>query len=57
MKLSKALELMKKHVKCPECGNSMLGENQGSLVIEDDFFKRTCKCGFEVVEKVEDEEA
>jgi iron(III) transport system ATP-binding protein len=44
----KSLKLMKKYSNCPDCGNNLLGKGEGSLVIEDETFTRTCKCGFSV---------
>lgn len=42
--------LIKKYGKCPECGNDRVGgePSQGSLIIEDEFFTRGCKCGWSV---------
>lgn len=48
MKLEKAVELMEIYQNCPSCGNGMIGNGEGSLQIEDDMFKRTCKCGYVV---------
>jgi Zn ribbon nucleic-acid-binding protein len=41
-----ALKLMKKHAKCPDCGSEFISNGEGSLVIENDIFIRTCKCGY-----------
>jgi DNA-directed RNA polymerase subunit RPC12/RpoP len=51
MKLKRALELMRKYSKCPKCGSEMIGNEAGTLEIDDDAFRRTCKCGWTVVVK------
>lgn len=45
------MELTKKYGICPECGNDKFGGNpsQGALIIEDEIFTRSCKCGWKVV--------
>ncbi|MEC1177642.1 DUF3797 domain-containing protein [Metasolibacillus meyeri] len=45
-----AMELTKKYATCPECGNDKVGgePSQGALIIEDDVFTRSCKCGWSV---------
>lgn len=42
--------LMKKYGTCPECGNDKIGgePSQGALIIEDEVFTRSCKCGWSV---------
>lgn len=32
---------------CPNCGNSLVGNGEGTLKIDDDIVERTCKCGFD----------
>lgn len=32
---------------CPNCGNQFVGNGQGTLVVDDNIVKRTCKCGFD----------
>lgn len=49
MKLIKSLELMKQYQQCPECGNDKIGDGSGSLVIYDNHFERSCKCGCKVI--------
>lgn len=44
----KAIELMRKYNECPQCGNDKLGNGEGTLNIDGDDFKRTCKCGWEI---------
>lgn len=45
-----AMELTKKYATCPECGNDKIGgePSQGALIVEDDIFTRSCKCGWSV---------
>ncbi|WP_249365242.1 DUF3797 domain-containing protein [Bacillus cereus] len=31
---------------CPNCGNQFVGKGQGTLEVDDNIIKRTCKCGF-----------
>lgn len=59
MKATKAMELMKKYVTCPECGNSFIGNGQGECVVDQHSFMRSCKCGWKVIikEREEDEKA
>lgn len=49
MNMLKASELMDKYGACPDCGNGLLGENQGGIVVEEGTFRRFCKCGFDLV--------
>jgi hypothetical protein len=51
MNMRDSSELMKKYGICPECGNENVGgtPSQGSLIIEDEVFTRSCKCGWKVV--------
>jgi hypothetical protein len=53
MNLRKSVELMGKYAVCPECGNDKIGGGAGTLVIEDNTFERTCKCGWSVKEEVQ----
>lgn len=50
MDMRDAMELTKKYSTCPECGNDKVGgePSQGALIIEDDIFTRSCKCGWSV---------
>lgn len=48
MKWSEIKPLLEKYEICPDCGNRCIGNGQGGIEIDDDYFKRTCKCGFEV---------
>lgn len=44
----KSIQLMRKYSKCKECGNKLIGDGEGTMEIDDDTFKRTCKCGWQV---------
>lgn len=39
---------------CPNCSNHLIGNGQGTLEVEDDLIKRTCKCGFQVELNIRD---
>lgn len=51
MLIQETVELMKRYGNCHECGNDRVGgePSQGALVIEEDTFTRSCKCGWKVV--------
>lgn len=51
MNIHESSELMKKYNNCQECGSDRIGGNpsQGTLIIEDEIFTRSCKCGWEIV--------
>ena len=55
MQLYKLLPLLKKYEKCPACGNDMLGENEGSLIVDENIFIRECKCGIKIKVNENDE--
>ena len=44
----KAAKLMRKFNKCEDCGSEKIGNGEGTLEVQDDTFKRTCKCGWSV---------
>lgn len=44
----KVVSLIRKYEKCPYCGNDKVGNGEGGLIVEEDTFKRTCKCGFQI---------
>ncbi|MGE6347876.1 DUF3797 domain-containing protein [Bacillus mycoides] len=46
MDILQKLRLTREHAECPDCGNDMLGNGEGTLIIEDNTFERTCKCGW-----------
>ncbi|WP_240036602.1 DUF3797 domain-containing protein [Paenibacillus amylolyticus] len=51
MNLSDSLVLMEKYAQCPKCKSDKVGNGAGTLEVEDDTFKRTCKCGWAVLVK------
>lgn len=44
----KSVQLIRKYAECPKCGNDKVGNGEGTLIIEDDTFTRTCKCGWSI---------
>lgn len=52
MLFDRTLELMNKYGKCAECGNEMVGNGEGKLLIDGDVFIRECKCGWSI--KIDD---
>lgn len=48
MKASKMITLMDKYGICPDCANHYIGNGSGKLIVGDEFFYRSCKCGWEV---------
>lgn len=48
MNAVKTLELIRKYNACPVCGSENVGNGAGRLVVEEDSFYRSCKCGWEV---------
>lgn len=48
MNAMKMVELLRKYSKCKDCGSDALGNGAGSVVVTDNTFKRTCKCGWSV---------
>lgn len=52
----KSMELMGKYADCPTCGNKYIGNSQGGIIVEDDTFRRWCKCGFDITVNEDDEE-
>ncbi|EDS77272.1 MULTISPECIES: DUF3797 domain-containing protein [Clostridium] len=56
MEAFKVVSLINKYGNCPVCGNDKVGNGEGTLVVEEDTFKRTCKCGFEIILNEEGEE-
>lgn len=37
---------MKKYEICPNCGSTTIGNGEGGIIVEDNTYTRTCKCGF-----------
>ncbi|WP_084146722.1 DUF3797 domain-containing protein [Paenibacillus wynnii] len=54
MKFKKAVELSERYANCAECGNENVGNGQGTVRIEGNMFRRTCKCGWKVEVTVEE---
>lgn len=52
MNAFKAVSLMRKYSKCPQCGNEYVGDGEGTLEIENEVFTRSCKCGWKIEVKV-----
>lgn len=48
MNAYKLLEIMPKYEKCPNCGSTTIGNGQGGIIVEDETFTRTCKCGWKI---------
>lgn len=48
MNAFKLMDVLKKYEKCPKCGNNKIGNGEGGIVVEDDTYTRTCKCGFKI---------
>lgn len=48
MDVKTLLPIMKKYEKCPKCGNDKVGTDEGGIIVEDDTYTRTCKCGFKI---------
>lgn len=48
MNINESIELMRKYGTCPECGNDKIGgiPSQGAMILEDEIFNRSCKCGW-----------
>lgn len=51
MNIVDSLVLIKKYSSCQECGSEMLGgtPSEGALIVEEETFTRSCKCGWSVV--------
>lgn len=51
MDIHEVAALTKKYNSCPECGSDKVGgvPSQGTLIIKDEVFIRSCKCGWHVV--------
>lgn len=54
MKGCSIMNLMKKYATCPSCGKESLGNGEGALIIEDEWFYRGCDCGYQIVVNEED---
>ena len=41
-------KLLDKYGECPKCGNEYINNGHGGLVIDNNTFRRFCKCGFDI---------
>lgn len=48
MNIRELIPIMKKYEKCPKCGSTKIGNSEGGIIVEDDTYTRTCKCGFKI---------
>lgn len=48
MNAVKTVELLRKYARCKECSSQALGNGEGSVMVTDNTFKRTCKCGWSI---------
>lgn len=48
MKFSVLSRIMPKYVSCPICGNDRIGNENGKLIIEEEYFYRECSCGWNI---------
>lgn len=53
MDVSSLLIIMPKYENCPKCGNDKVGNGQGKLIIEEDYYYRECRCSWSI--KVDNE--
>ena len=55
MNVGRAMALISQYGTCPECGNAYIANGDGKLIINDDKFYRSCKCGWEITLPKEEE--
>jgi hypothetical protein len=48
MNVVDSIQLMNKYNNCLRCGSDKIGNGAGKLIIEDDTFHRSCKCGWSI---------
>lgn len=48
MNAFKLMDIMKKYEQCPKCGSNTIGKGQGGVIVDDNTFTRSCKCGFKM---------
>lgn len=56
MLLNQTMKLLEEYGRCPGCGSQKLGNDEGSLEIQEQLFIRNCKCGFFVVVRLGEED-
>ncbi|EOY7191113.1 DUF3797 domain-containing protein [Clostridioides difficile] len=49
MKMINVFKLLSMYCICPECESDELGEDKGSLIVDEYTFHRKCKCGFDII--------
>lgn len=49
MKIRNVTKLTEKYTCCPRCGNDQVGNGEGKLIVEENVFIRSCKCGNKVI--------
>lgn len=54
MNIIPARKLTEQYAVCPECGNDRIGNGEGALVVDEDTFTRSCKCGWKITVDVEE---
>lgn len=48
MNAMKVIELTAQYATCPNCGSLSIGNGEGAIIVDDEYFTRKCKCGFKV---------
>ena len=48
MNALKSVELLRKYSECQKCGSELIGNGEGTVEVNDDILKRTCKCGWSI---------
>lgn len=49
MNAIESINLMRKYNQCTNCGNDKVGGGEGTVNIEGEVFRRSCKCGWSVI--------
>lgn len=45
MNIRNTVRLTEKYAHCLKCGSEKIGNGEGTLIVEENVFIRTCKCG------------
>ncbi|AYB41029.1 DUF3797 domain-containing protein [Brevibacillus laterosporus] len=48
MNALKSVQLMSKYSNCKECGSDKIDNGEGTLIVDNNIFKRSCKCGWSI---------
>lgn len=48
MEIRLSMAMQRAYETCPDCKSGYIGNGQGTLMIDDNKFVRTCKCGYGV---------